>query len=78
MEWLSDLNAWHWFALGLILFAAEAMGAAGFLLGAAAGALTLGMLTLVMPELSIAGQFGIYAVVSMLCLLYTSPSPRDA
>lgn len=65
MEWIADINASHWFALGLILFAAEALGAAGFLLGAAAGALVLGLLTLVVPELPLAGQFGIYAVVSI-------------
>lgn len=66
MEWLTDLTAYHWFALGLILFAAEALGAAGFLLGAAAGALTLGMLTLVAPELSLSAQLGVYALVSVL------------
>lgn len=65
MEWIAEINATHWFALGLILFAAEALGAAGFLLGAAAGALVLGLLTLVIPELSLAGQFGIYGVVSI-------------
>ena len=27
MEWLTEINAYHWIALGLILFAAEALGA---------------------------------------------------
>ena len=65
MEWLVEINAYHWFALGLILFAAEALGAAGFLLGAAAGAITLGLLTLALPGLAPAAQLALYAVVSM-------------
>ncbi len=44
MEWLTEINAYHWLALGLILFAAEALGAAGFLLGTAAAALVVGLL----------------------------------
>ena len=53
MEWLTEINAYHWIALGLILFAAEALGAAGFLLGTAAAALVVGLLSLVMPGLAI-------------------------
>lgn len=65
MEWLVEINPYHWFALGLVLLAAEALGAAGFLLGAAAGAIALGLLTLALPGLGLAAQFAIYAVVSI-------------
>ena len=65
MEWFIDINAYHWFALGLLLFAAEALGAAGFLLGAAAAALVLGFLTLFVPEMAISAQLGLYAIVAL-------------
>ncbi len=42
--WLDQLSMWHWFILGLILLMGEAFGAAGFLLGAAVGALLTGVL----------------------------------
>jgi len=71
MEWLTEINAYHWIALGLILFAAEALGAAGFLLGTAAAALVVGLLALVMPELGIATEFALFAVIAVVAsLLY--------
>ena len=71
MEWLVEINAYHWIALGLILFAAEALGAAGFLLGTAVAALVVGLLSLVMPGLGVAVEFTLFAVMAVLAsLLY--------
>ncbi len=71
MEWLSEINAYHWIALGLILFGAEALGAAGFLLGTAAAALVVGLLALVMPQLGVATEFALFAVIAVIAsLLY--------
>ncbi len=42
--WLDQLSMWHWFILGLVLLMGEALGAAGFLLGAAVAALLTGIL----------------------------------
>ena len=71
MEWLTEINAYHWIALGLILFAAEALGAAGFLLGTAMAALVVGLLSLVMPGLGVAIEFTLFAVIAVLAsLLY--------
>lgn len=71
MEWLTEINAYHWLALGLILFAAEALGAAGFLLGTAAAALVVGLLALVMPGLGVAVEFALFAVIAVVAsLLY--------
>jgi membrane protein implicated in regulation of membrane protease activity len=66
MELLIEINAYHWFALGLVLFAAEALGAAGFLLGAAAAAIVIGVLSLFAPDLAIAAQFSLYALVALV------------
>ena len=71
MEWLTEINAYHWIALGLILFAAEALGAAGFLLGTAAAALVVGLLALVLPGLGVATEFVLFAVIATAAsLLY--------
>jgi len=69
MEWVFEINAYHWFALGLILFAAEALGAAGFMLGAAGAAIALGILTLAIPGLETAAQIGLYAVTAMVATI---------
>jgi len=66
MEWLTEINAYHWLALGLILFAAEALGAAGFLLGTAAAALVVGLLALVMPGLGVATEFVLFAIIAIV------------
>jgi membrane protein implicated in regulation of membrane protease activity len=41
-ELLDQLTHWHWIILGLMLFITEALGAAGFTLGAAIGSLVTG------------------------------------
>jgi membrane protein implicated in regulation of membrane protease activity len=66
MELTFEINPYHWLALGLILFAAEALGAAGFLLGAAAAALVIGLITFVFPDLGLATQFVLYALVAVM------------
>lgn len=66
MDWLIEINAYHWFALGLVLFAAEALGAAGFLLGAAAAAIAIGVLSLFIPGLAVAAQLSLYALVALV------------
>jgi len=43
MEWLVTLEFWHWWVLALVLIIFEVMGAAGFLLGAAAAAFITGV-----------------------------------
>ncbi len=66
MDWLTDINAYHWIALGLLLLAAEALGAAGFLLGTAAAALVVGLLVLVAPGLGLPAQLTLFAVVAVV------------
>ncbi|MDP6166567.1 MAG: NfeD family protein [Gammaproteobacteria bacterium] len=66
MDFFSELNHWHWLILGLLLLAGEALGAAGFLLGAASGAATLFILTLINDNLSWQIQITVFASVSLL------------
>lgn len=46
---LDSVNYWHWLALGLILLAAELLGAAGYLLWLGISALLVGALLTFMP-----------------------------
>ena len=66
MESLLSLTVYHWFALGLLLFAAEALGAAGFLLGAAAAALATGIVVWFVPEMAAGSQLTLFAIGSVL------------
>lgn len=66
MEWLTEINAYHWIALGLVLLSAEALGAGGFLLGTAAAALVVGLLALFLPGLGVATQLSLFAVIAVI------------
>ena len=77
MEWLAEINAYHWIGLGLILFAAEALGAAGFLLGTAAAALVVGLLSLVMPGLGLATELVLFACIAVVASLLYIKAFRD-
>jgi membrane protein implicated in regulation of membrane protease activity len=66
MDILFELTAYHWLALGLILFGAEALGAAGFLLGAGAAALATGLVVWFAPELAPGGQLALFAIASVM------------
>ena len=74
--WLDQLSQWHWFIIGLILLIGEAFGAAGFLLGAAVGAILTAIIVWIAPGVIEGGlgwkvQFLIATVLSILCsLLY--------
>ncbi len=66
IDLLVPLGAWHWLVLGLLLFIAEAFGAAGLLLGPAVAAFLLaGVLAFV--EVSWPGQVGLFAVLAAVC-----------
>ena len=66
MDTILAVNAFHWLALGLLLLAAEALGAAGFLLGAAAAAFSVGLVMLFVPALGLAAQLGLFALAALL------------
>lgn len=68
MAWtimFDSLTQWHWFVLGLLLLVGETLGAAGFLLGIACGALVTGVLLWFFPGLSWQSQFLIFSILSV-------------
>lgn len=61
-EWLSNLEPWHWLSLGLLLLGAEALGAAGFLLGTAIAAFLVAILNALIPAISWQSQCVVFAI----------------
>ncbi len=69
VEFLSQLESWHWFSVGILLLLGEVLGAGGFLLGIGIGALLVALTVTVLPGLSWQLQlvwFGVLSVVSTL------------
>ncbi|WP_028116452.1 NfeD family protein [Ferrimonas senticii] len=59
------LAPWHWLVLALLLLALEALGAGGFVLGAALAAGLMALLLWLLPELSWASQLILFAVAAV-------------
>ena len=78
MEILTNITAYHWIALALILLTAEMLGASGFLLGAAAAAFGMGALVWMFPNMGIAMQFTVYAIGAIIATILYFQLFRDA
>lgn len=59
-----DNAGWYWLSFGLLLIAGEALGAAGFLLGAAVAALLIGGVVLFSPDMDWHEQVLSFALLS--------------
>jgi len=78
MDLFTSITPYHWFALGLLLLTAEMLGAAGFLLGAAAAALGMGALVWMSPDMAASTQIMIYSVVAVAATIVYFRLFRDA
>ncbi|NKC01516.1 MAG: NfeD family protein [Pseudomonadales bacterium] len=78
MEFFSNITAYHWVALALILLTAEMLGASGFLLGAAAAAFGMGALVWLLPDMSVPLQVTIYAIGAIIATVLYFQLFRDA
>ena len=78
MSAIMELSGYHWLILGMLLLAAEALGAAGFLIGAAVAALATGIAVLLAPELATGLQLALFAVGALLATyLYLTVFRQD-
>lgn len=66
MEFLTQIEPWHWFVLAAALFALEVTATTGFFIGIAASALILFVLMLVSPELGWEVQLALYGGLSVV------------
>lgn len=65
VDWLLELNAWHWLALGLALLAAELLGTAGYCLWLGLSALLVSAILLLIP-ISWQLQWSAFAAFSLV------------
>ena len=66
MEFFQQIEVWHWLILALLLLGGEVLGAAGFMLGAVAAALTMSLLLWLDVDLSWQQQISIFAALSLV------------
>lgn len=78
MELLTNITAYHWIALGLVLMTVEMLGASGFLLGAAAAAFGLGGIVWLVPDISVTMQLVAYAIAATALTIIYFQLFRDA
>ncbi len=78
MELFSEITAYHWIALGLILLTAEILGTAGFLLGAGVAALGMGAVLAMVPDMALGWQIVLYAISSIVATIVYFRLFRDA
>ncbi len=66
LDWINALGGWFWISVGLLLLSAEALGAAGFLLGAALSGLVVGIVVLLFPKLHWHLQFMLFGANTLI------------
>ena len=78
MDFLTDITAYHWFALGLILLIAEMLGASGFLLGAGVAALGMGVVLWMFPDMSGSAQILLFSLSAVAATISYFKVFKDA
>ena len=78
IELLMTITPFHWLALGLILLAAEMLGAAGFLIGAGIAAIGLGVVVWIFPDLAPSWQVALYAISAVAATIFYFQVFRDS
>ena len=66
MEFFQQIEVWHWLILALLLLGGEALGAAGFMLGAVAAALVMAVLVWIGIDWSWQQQVSLFAALSLV------------
>lgn len=68
-EFLADLQYWHWWVLGMICIAIEIFAPGAIFIWFGASAALLGVLLLVMPDLTWQVQITLFSVFSLLSII---------
>jgi len=66
MNWLSEISAWHWASLGIILLIMEILGTAGFLIGSAIAAFLMAAIISIAPDLDWKWQLAIFSTTAII------------
>lgn len=82
-EWGFDIDYWHWLIAALVLLVLEIAAPGVFFLWMAAAALVVGIVTAIAPDMGLAAQFILFAVLSLVSVLVgrrlvrTHPVPTE-
>ena len=68
MEWLSTIDYWHWFVLGVVLVILEVLSPGAFFLWLAISAGIVGVLLLVYPGMTWEYQILVFALFSVVSI----------
>ncbi|GAA6153790.1 NfeD family protein [Pseudoteredinibacter isoporae] len=66
IQFIADMNFYHWLTLAAVLLIAEIALPGGFFLGAAAGALFTGLIHLLMPDMDWQAALAMYSISSVV------------
>ncbi|MCU7807545.1 MAG: NfeD family protein [Candidatus Thiodiazotropha sp. (ex Semelilucina semeliformis)] len=69
MQWLSQLDYWHWLILAVMLMILEVFSPGAFLLWMGLAAAVVGLLLLIMPDLSWQVQILLFALLSVMTIV---------
>ncbi len=62
MDWLSEISAWHWASIGILLLVLEILGTAGFLIGTAIAAFLMAAIISIVPDMDWKWQLAIFSI----------------
>lgn len=74
-QWLNQLQAWHWLALGALLLAIEIVSTTNYLLWPGIAALVVGVLNFLVPGLDGALSVFLFAVLAVASSIVWHRSP---
>ena len=66
MHWLTEISAWHWASLGIILLIMEILGTAGFLIGSAIAAFLMAAIISIAPDIDWKWQLAIFSSTAIV------------
>ena len=64
MQWLTEISAWHWASLGILLLMLEILGTAGFLIGSAIAAFLMAAIIVFVPDMDWKWQLAIFSITA--------------
>lgn len=66
MQWLTEISAWHWASLGIILLIMEILGTAGFLIGSAIAAFLMAAIISIVPDMNWKWQLAVFSSTAII------------
>lgn len=66
MEWLTQISAWHWASLAVVLLVLETLGTGGFLIGSSIAAFLMSAIIIISPNMDWKWQLAIFSTSAIV------------